>query len=117
MNTNSGPDRQRARDAYVECAEWTDGDNITDEHDQVVDYTLTDDGIMLMCEDVDAFLNDPEVARDVADMEPEQVGHDFWLTRNHHGAGFWDRGLGELGDRLTKAAHAYGETWLGEYVS
>jgi hypothetical protein len=36
------------------------------------------------------------------------AGHDFALTRNGHGAGFWDRGLGELGDRLTKAAHAYG---------
>jgi len=21
----------------------------------------------------------------------EQAGHDFWLTRNGHGAGFWDR--------------------------
>ena len=20
-----------------------------------------------------------------------QLGHDLWLTRNHHGAGFWDR--------------------------
>jgi hypothetical protein len=31
------------------------------------------------------------------------AGHDYWLTRNGHGAGFWDRGLGELGDRLSKA--------------
>jgi hypothetical protein len=38
------------------------------------------------------------------------AGHDFALTRNRHGAGFWDRGLGDLGDRLTKAAHAYGES-------
>jgi hypothetical protein len=38
------------------------------------------------------------------------AGHDFALTRNHHGAGFWDRGLGELGDRLTTAAHAFGES-------
>lgn len=40
---------------------------------------------------------------------PEQNGHDFWLTRNHHGAGFWDRGYGEVGKRLTKASHVYGE--------
>ncbi len=40
------------------------------------------------------------------------AGHDFWLTRNHHGCGFWDRGLGELGDRLTAAAHGAGETSL-----
>jgi hypothetical protein len=38
----------------------------------------------------------------------EQNGHDFWLTRNGHGAGFWDRGYGELGRQLTDAAHAYG---------
>lgn len=36
------------------------------------------------------------------------AGHDFWLTRNRHGAGFWDRGLGALGDALTAAAQAYG---------
>jgi len=39
----------------------------------------------------------------------EQHGHDFALTRNHHGTGFWDRGYGDVGDRLTQAAQAYGE--------
>lgn len=34
-------------------------------------------------------------------------GVDFWLTRNGHGAGFWDRGLGALGDRLSDASRAY----------
>lgn len=32
-----------------------------------------------------------------------RLGHDLRLTSGGHGAGFWDRGLGELGDRLTKA--------------
>jgi len=46
----------------------------------------------------------------------EMAGHDFWLTRNGHGAGFWDRGLGDLGDVLTKAAHESGESdaYLGD---
>jgi hypothetical protein len=46
----------------------------------------------------------------------DQHGHDFWLTRNHHGAGFWDRGYGPLGDRLTKAAHGYGtsDVYVGD---
>jgi hypothetical protein len=41
----------------------------------------------------------------------EQAGHDFWLTRNHHGSGFWDRdGLPESTSKdLTDAAHAFGE--------
>jgi hypothetical protein len=48
------------------------------------------------------------------DIDPEQAGHDFALTRNRHGAGFWDRGLGEAGDKLTEAAHVYGESsaWM-----
>jgi hypothetical protein len=41
-----------------------------------------------------------------------RAGHDFWLTRNGHGAGFWDRGLGDLGERLSKAAKVYGEVYL-----
>lgn len=46
----------------------------------------------------------------------ECAGHDFWLTRNGHGVGFWDRGLGELGDRLTKASEAYSglDLYLGD---
>jgi len=44
------------------------------------------------------------------------LGHDFALTRNRHGAGFWDLGLGELGDRLTEAANVYGsvDVYLGD---
>ena len=42
----------------------------------------------------------------------DYFGHDFWLTRNRHGAGFWDRGLGELGERLTEACRPYGEVNL-----
>ena len=44
-----------------------------------------------------------------------QAGHDFWLTRNGHGAGFWDRPeyYGALKDGLTTMAHTYGEMYLG----
>ena len=31
---------------------------------------------------------------------PTDLIHDYWLTRNGHGVGFWDRGLGPVGDRL-----------------
>lgn len=37
------------------------------------------------------------------------AGHDFWLTRNGHGCGFWDGDWpDEIGDRLTEACKAYG---------
>ncbi len=43
-------------------------------------------------------------------IEPSTAGHDFWLTRNHHGAGFWDGDYPEEhGKSLTEAAHAFGE--------
>jgi len=36
-------------------------------------------------------------------------GHDLALTRNRHGAGFWDRGLpGDAGEVLTDWAHSLG---------
>ena len=42
----------------------------------------------------------------------EMAGHDFALTRNGHGAGFWDGDLPEeLGARLTEASKIVGECW------
>jgi|TARA_R110000851_G_scaffold270161_2_gene422825 hypothetical protein len=41
--------------------------------------------------------------------DAEQIGHDLLLTRNGHGAGFWDRDLGELGDALTQASEEMGK--------
>jgi len=42
-------------------------------------------------------------------IEASQVGHDLWLTRNGHGTGFWDRGLGEVGENLSDIARGMGE--------
>jgi hypothetical protein len=39
---------------------------------------------------------------------PEQAGHDFALTRNGHGAGFWDGDWPEHGDMLTEASKPFG---------
>jgi hypothetical protein len=46
----------------------------------------------------------------------ECAGHDYWLTRAGHGVGYWDRGLGKLGDRLTKACKksGYVYAYLGD---
>jgi hypothetical protein len=40
-------------------------------------------------------------------MDAGQAGHDFYLTRNGHGVGFWDRGLGSAGTRLSDAARTF----------
>lgn len=40
----------------------------------------------------------------------EYAGHDFWLTRNGHGAGFWDGDWKEpAATILDKATEAFGE--------
>lgn len=41
-------------------------------------------------------------------LDASSVGHNFILTRNRHGAGFWDLGLGEHGRTLTTWAHSFG---------
>lgn len=41
-------------------------------------------------------------------LDAKQCGHDFALTRNLHGTGFWDRGLGKIGDELSMSAVSYG---------
>lgn len=46
-----------------------------------------------------------------APYDEERAGNDYWYTRNGHGTGFWDRGLGEIGDRLASAAR-YSERHL-----
>lgn len=40
-----------------------------------------------------------------------QIGHDYVLTTGGHGAGFWDRGHGEAGDRLSEVCRAERAEW------
>jgi hypothetical protein len=75
-----------------------------------LDYSIEDidqDSLHKMRKDCDAFIEKCGALLD--DIDDAQAGHDFWLTRNRHGAGFWDRGLGDLGDKLTDIAHSFGE--------
>jgi hypothetical protein len=44
-------------------------------------------------------------------LDEEKVVLDFWLTRNRHGAGFWDTGdyPEHIGTPLTELSHNFGE--------
>jgi hypothetical protein len=99
--------------AYIECALWSSTDDDGTPLD-TLDYCLSNDAIATMRADMRDFLDylDREGIEWSDAVSFEMMGHDFWLTRNGHGAGFWDRGLGELGDALTAAAKTYGEQWL-----
>lgn len=117
-------DREAFIDGYVEAALWADGMPVTGEElgglehldirPEARDYMAADcqtfidanrDDLIAYCQ-----YRPTSAPYDESQGPPESyAGHDFWLTRGGHGAGFWDRGLGELGDRLAKAAQAYNE--------
>lgn len=42
------------------------------------------------------------------EIDPEQFGHDFILTANGHGAGYWDRGYKDDGETLTRLCKPFG---------
>jgi hypothetical protein len=99
--------------AYVRTALWSS----TDEHAEPLDSTYDAESIYDLpgfLESLHDFLAEPDVAEILArhGISRQQAAGDFWLTRNHHGAGFLDRGLGKDGQTLTDAADAYGECTL-----
>lgn len=101
--------------AYVECALWSSMDESDEDGGRPMDENygledIADDALASMRDDVDAFARFQ--AEHLAGIDPGQAGHDFWLTRNGHGAGFWDRGLGDVGNQLTDACRPYGESYL-----
>lgn len=112
---------------YIDCALWSSTDESTPQGGEPFDrnYTADDLAPEALAAVVDHCARfQAEQAIDLQDAgDAGRNGHDFWLTRNGHGAGFWDRGYGDVGDRLTAAAHAYGESdlYLGDdgriYVS
>ena len=112
--------------AYIECMLWSSTDN-TDENtggDPLdKNYSIDDiapEAMTKIVADCERFQR--ENATLLAEAEynssrsrewskEELAGHDFWLTRVGHGCGFWDRDLGEVGDKLTEAAKKFGEVW------
>ena len=105
-------------EAYLECALWASTDPET-ERPLDRDYTVEDidpeslSEMILDCRQFQEQNNDDlkEAANLRYDAEA-YAGHDFWLTRNGHGAGFWDRGLGKVGQRLTETCKAWGSVDL-----
>lgn len=88
------------KQAYLECALWADGphDATADEIEPSALAEIEQD-----CADFYAVHSERIGNRD------KQAGHDFYLTRNRHGAGFWDGDWSdEDGKVLTAAARVYG---------
>jgi hypothetical protein len=93
-------------DAYIECAMWAEEEQLEDGE------RLAPETITAMSTEVTDFYDKNIDLIEESGLDLEQVGHDFWLTRKRYGVGFWDRGLGDIGTRLTDAAQACGSVDL-----
>lgn len=121
-------------DSYLETALWSssdwddmdDSDNPTPFDDNYSVEDFTEEARREAEEDCRAFLElldgiEIDEDRTLLDCAEElqgysRIGHDFWLTRNGHGAGFWDgdyedrEAEEDYGDRITDVVKAnFGE--------
>ena len=103
--------KQAMLTAYMTCALWSSSD---DDGDSLENDVVSDETAQKMREECDDFATfcGEMLFQYLKTYDAAQFGHDFWLTRNRHGAGFWDRDLGGLGAQLTDAAHTMGEVYL-----
>jgi hypothetical protein len=107
-NGFTDPDLNQFLADYVRCALWSSTDDNGIPLDR--DYSpedFSDEAWEQMRSDCEAFYLAYESA---VLTNVSRAGHDLWLTRNRHGAGFWDGDWSEPYDKiLTDAAHKMGE--------
>lgn len=101
--------------AYRAALAWsTSGEHNGQELDGLECFDFAPAALRKTADDCAAF-----IAANLADCRAaaavygwDGAGHDLWLTRAGHGAGYWDGDLpAALGERLTEAAKAVGEQW------
>lgn len=111
--------------SYLETALWSSNDESTPQGGEPMDHNysaddLADETIAAMSQDCKKFepladalieaYNKPLDASEQFAPRDGHLAHDFWLTRNRHGAGFWDGDYPEpLATQLTDLAHSFGE--------
>jgi len=107
-------------EAYITCALWASiesdeqGNNCRPLDDNYGPEDLAEEAVKAIVEDCKDFQEaQGELITQAIKMAEnrytiESAGHDFFLTRCGHGAGFWDRGLGTLGTILSDASKIYG---------
>jgi len=95
-------------EGYLETAIWAD---LRDKNGEPIDactHEIDGESVETAEKDITKFI---DLAKDLCNFD-ERAGHDFWLTRNGHGAGFWD-GDYEHGDKLTEIIHS---NFRGTYI-
>lgn len=101
--------------SYLETALWSSTEIESDKHFDTLGYTPEDASIILQHQsqiDLDAF--EALAEKHGIDLSSfPNWPHDFWLTRNGHGAGFWDGDYPEdIGKKLTELSHLFPEVNL-----
>jgi len=113
MNPTGDKQMDEFTRAYIECALWAE----TDQNEEPLDSNYSIDDIapetkaqmVKDCQEFQTAANN-RVATLLPYERLEQAGHDFWLTRNHHGAGFWDGDWPEpAATILTEQSQSFGE--------
>lgn len=97
---------------YLECAIWADLPEEEEESNWTINDFSTESQVTAWNDvgDFCAQLQDKKLFDSLLEVSDlEQIGHDFWLTRNGHGTGFWDRNYGELGKKVSEVARKFGE--------
>ena len=96
-------------ESYIETALWCSVDDEGEPLDKNFDINnLSRESLKQAKKDLWAFIEMADTLLDGYALET--VSHDFWLTRNRHGAGFWDGDYEEsIGQALTEMAHGFGE--------
>jgi hypothetical protein len=89
--------------AYMTCALWS---SCGDKEESLENHVMSEEAKTQMLADCKAFLEKNEA---LIGGRFKDAGHDFWLTRNGHGCGFWDGGWTVHGEELTKASKAFRE--------
>lgn len=107
----STPDLDTFLASYVTCALWASTADNGDPLDK--DHSKTDISTETLCtmrEECALFIKEN---LSYIGTQFDQAGHDFWLTRNGHGTGYWDRDCyGSNRDKLSESATAKGERYL-----
>lgn len=119
-NAMNPEDLDRMVAQYVGTALWSTNDESDDSGGEPMDSNygaddIAEDSLATMRADCKRFgeANAEQIERWAGNGNAwEQAGHDLWLTRNGHGTGFWDRGVGDWpndGLDLHAASNAFGE--------
>lgn len=97
--------------SYLVCALWSSSDGTDIPLDAIYDPSeATPETVKQAREDCERFLLLCDASGIfLTEWSDLSVGHDFWLTRNRHGAGFWDRGRGKVGKDATVIAQTFSE--------